>query len=101
MHGGGTVSGLQLVAAMSLKTCCAYAGVGQRNHHQGHHGHRTISITSSRIRRHQGRSSGMSGRGNRRGGPPGPGSKKRTSTMLWASSSVRMIGCAETSASRS
>src|SRR5947209_13219507 len=45
MHGGGTVVGSQVVAAMALKTCCARDCETQPSHHQssqhsqriGHH----------------------------------------------------------------
>ena len=39
MHGAGMVSGLQVVAAMALKTCCALVIDAQRNHHHGHQNH--------------------------------------------------------------
>jgi hypothetical protein len=42
MQGGGTVSGLQLVAAIASNTCCARDGETQPgwNHHQGQSGQR-------------------------------------------------------------
>jgi hypothetical protein len=49
MHGGGTLSGLQLVAFIASKTCCAFACVMQPNHqqihHHGHHGQNQIART--------------------------------------------------------
>src|SRR6266567_4623717 len=86
MHGGGTVRGLQVVAAMASNTCWARAREMQRklNHHQGHQRQRQIS-TSQRIG-HGHFGSGGSGKGGSGGrSPSGPGVKPRTSMMLCAS----------------
>src|SRR5437667_11030100 len=101
MHGTGTVSGLQPVAFIESKTCCAFVIDMQQNHHQGHQGQYDIQLSSFHIQRsghEMGR--GNSGLGKGVSGPPGPGTKERTSMMLCASSSVRMTGSPPRLASR-
>src|SRR5207249_12182348 len=91
MHGGGTVSGSQLVAFIASKACCAFAAEMQPNHRHGHQHHHQIPRSHLTIHgRDRGRGRLRSGKGS--GGASGSGSYGRTSMIWWSSSSVTTTG---------
>jgi hypothetical protein len=73
MHGGGTVSGLQLVALIASKISCAFAADLQRNHHHGHQGHHQMRSSHQIQVQGQPLRGGSRGSGKGSGGSSGPG----------------------------
>ncbi len=86
------MSGLQLVAFIASKTCCALLAEMQRNHHHGHQHQYQIGISHPQGQGIRGGSPGL-GKGN--GGPSGPGQYAKLGIRLTGAMTDRVNGWAE------